>query len=172
MRLPGNTRPGSWRWPVEPCVRVVIELPCVSRLEEKWWRLMTPAKPLPMVVPCTSTVCPTLKISTPILPPTFSSASSLASARNSLQRVARFHRRLGEVPGEGLLHAARAALAERDLHGRIAVLVRGLDLRDPVVGHVEHGHRLGVALVGEDAHHADLAADQSYRHDYFSIFYV
>src|SRR5882672_3730740 len=39
------------------------------------------------------------------------------------QAVARFHRRLGEMAGERLADAARAPLAERDLHGRIAVLV-------------------------------------------------
>ena len=36
-----------------------------------------------------------------------------------------------------------------------------LDLRDAVVGHVEHGHGDGVAIVREDAHHAHLAAQQA-----------
>ena len=48
MRLPGNTLLGDWFWPVEPGLLCDTELPWLARLEEKWWRLMTPAKPLPM----------------------------------------------------------------------------------------------------------------------------
>ncbi len=80
------------------------------------------------------------------------------------QRAAGLDRRLGEMASERLLHAAGAALAESDLHGGIAVLLRGLDLGDAVVRHVEHRHRLHVAVVGEDSRHADLAADQSDCH--------
>jgi hypothetical protein len=29
MRLPANTRPGVWRWPIEPGARCVTETPCV-----------------------------------------------------------------------------------------------------------------------------------------------
>src|SRR5467141_2667812 len=83
MRLPGNTRAGLWFWPVEPGLLCEIELPWLARLDEKWWRLITPAKPLPIVMPRTSTFWPTLKISTPILPPTFRLARSSALARNS-----------------------------------------------------------------------------------------
>src|SRR6266550_4897553 len=83
MRLPGNTRAGLWFWPVEPGLLCEIELPWLARLDEKWWRLISPAKPLPIVMPWTSTFWPTLKISTPILPPTFRSARSSALARNS-----------------------------------------------------------------------------------------
>jgi hypothetical protein len=68
------------------------------------------------------------------------------------------------MPGKGLVHAVRAALAERELDRGVAVLVRGLDLRDAVVGDVEHRHRQRAAVVGEDARHADLAADKSYGH--------
>ncbi len=83
MRLPGNTRPGDWFWPVEPGLLCEIELPCEARFEEKWWRLIAPAKPLPIVMPCTSTFCPTLNSSTPIFSPTFSLARSSVLARNS-----------------------------------------------------------------------------------------
>jgi hypothetical protein len=86
--------------------------------------------------------------------------------------VARLDRRLGEVPGEGLANATCAPLAKGDLNGGIAVPLGRLDLRDPVVGDVEHRHREGVALVSEDAHHADLAADQSYRHNVLICFLV
>ena len=60
-----------------------------------------------------------------------------------------------------LVDPARAALAVRDLHGRVAVDFGRLDLRNPIVGDVEHRHRHGGTLVGEDACHADLTADQS-----------
>src|SRR5688572_16139955 len=80
------------------------------------------------------------------------------------QQVARLDGSFGQVPGERLPDARRTPLAERDLHGGIAVVVGCLDLSDPVVGHVQHGHGQGVAVVREDARHADLAADQSNTH--------
>ncbi len=48
--------PGSWRWPVEPCERCDTDTPWVASRPRKLWRFMTPAKPLPMVVPVTSTI--------------------------------------------------------------------------------------------------------------------
>ena len=41
-----------------------------------------------------------------------------------LQHVPRLDRRLGEMAGERFVDAGRAALAERDLHGRVAVVSR------------------------------------------------
>jgi hypothetical protein len=78
-----------------------------------------------------------------------------------LQDFAAFDTRLGEVAGFGLVHAGRLARTERHLKGVVAVGLDGLDLGDAVVGHVEHGHGNGVAIVREDAHHAHLAAQQS-----------
>src|SRR5882762_1621118 len=80
------------------------------------------------------------------------------------QRVAGFDTRLGEMPGEGFADSAGAALAERHLDGCITILLGALDLGDAVVGDVQHRHRLRDSVVGEDPRHADLAADQSYRH--------
>src|SRR5690606_22892791 len=40
--LPGNTRPGVWRWPIEPGARCDSELPCVASPMVKWWRLIVP----------------------------------------------------------------------------------------------------------------------------------
>src|SRR5688572_7238902 len=71
---------------------------------------------------------------------------------------------LGEMPGRGLVHAARPALPVRDLHRGIAVGVGRLYLGDAVIRHVDHGHRDGVALVGEHAGHADLAPYQAQTH--------
>ena len=51
MRLPGNTRPGSCAMPIEPGVLCERELPCDARFELKLWRLITPEKPRPLVVP-------------------------------------------------------------------------------------------------------------------------
>jgi hypothetical protein len=69
-----------------------------------------------------------------------------------------------QVAGLRLRHARCAPFSVRDLDGRIAVGLRGLDLRDAVVGHVEHRHRNGLAVIGEDARHADLPADKSHSH--------
>jgi len=76
---------------------------------------------------------------------------------------------LGEVAGHRLGDARGAALPEGHLHGRVAVGVGLLDLRDAVVGDLEHRHRQAVAIVGEDAGHADLAADESETHDFFLL---
>src|SRR3954463_8692286 len=86
------------------------------------------------------------------------------------QRMARLDARLGEMTGQRLLDARRAALAERHLHGGIAVGLGGLDLGDAVVRHVDHRHRQRRAVLGKDACHADLAADQSDAHTF--LFYL
>ena len=79
--LPLKTLPGSWRWPVEPWVRWLTELPCVARPPLKFQRFMTPAKPLPIDVPVTSTNWPTTKWSAVISAPTSMRFSGLT--RNS-----------------------------------------------------------------------------------------
>src|SRR5205823_13401416 len=61
-------------------------------------------------------------------------------------------------------YAVRAALAVGDLHRRVSVGLRRLDLRHAIVGDVEHRHRDGVAVVGEDPRHAYLATHQSQTH--------
>src|SRR6185312_6109197 len=79
--LPLNTLPGSWRWPVEPCERCDTELPWEARPPPMLWRFMTPWKPLPTVVPVTSTFWPGTKCSTVISAPT--SIMLSAETRNS-----------------------------------------------------------------------------------------
>jgi len=61
---------------------------------------------------------------------------------------------------DGFPDPARAALAERDLDGGIAVLLRGLDLGDRL-SDTSSPSPATHAVVGEDPRHADLAADQS-----------
>ena len=77
------------------------------------------------------------------------------------QDPARLDPGLGQVPGFGLADTARLARAEGQLQRVVAVAGLGLDLRDAVVGHVEHGHGDGVAIVREDAHHAHLPTEQA-----------
>ena len=64
IRLPGNTRPGSCAIEIEPGTLCERLLPCDARFELKLWRLIVPAKPLPIEVPCTSTFWPTANMST------------------------------------------------------------------------------------------------------------
>ena len=56
-----NTRPGSWRLPVEPCERCDSDTPWVARRPPKFQRFMAPAKPLPWVTPEMSTIWPAMK---------------------------------------------------------------------------------------------------------------
>ena len=84
--------------------------------------------------------------------------------RKLLEELARLDAGLGEVPRLRLVDATRAALAVGHLDGSVAVGFRRLDLRDAVVGDVEHRHRDGGAIVGEDPGHAYLATYQSQTH--------
>src|SRR5690606_14018 len=61
--LPGNTRPGVCRWPIEPGLRCDSELPWVASPMRKFQRLIVPWKPLPLVMPWTSTTWPASKMS-------------------------------------------------------------------------------------------------------------
>src|SRR5262249_13930398 len=54
--LPLNTLPGSWRWPVEPWLRWVTDTPWLARRPAKFQRFIGPWKPLPWLVPVTSTI--------------------------------------------------------------------------------------------------------------------
>ena len=61
MRMPLITRDGYDEAPIEPGARWNIE-PCVAAPPAKWWRLTTPWKPWPLLVPMTSTRSPWLNI--------------------------------------------------------------------------------------------------------------
>ena len=75
------------------------------------------------------------------------------------------------MPRHGLGDPARAALAERDLDGHVAIHIRRLDLRDAVAGAIDHGHRDRRAVIAKDAHHADLAADETETHEQFLLYW-
>mmetsp|Transcript_19773 Transcript_19773/g.42981 ORF Transcript_19773/g.42981 Transcript_19773/m.42981 type:complete len:201 (+) Transcript_19773:213-815(+) len=84
--LPGiflslNMRPGCWQLPVLPMTRCEREFPCVALPPLKFQSFMTPWKPLPLLVPHTSTSCPGTKCRALIRVPAGSSAS--ADTRNS-----------------------------------------------------------------------------------------
>ena len=117
------------------------ELPCDARFELKLWRVITPEKPRPFVVPVTSTSWPTSNVSTPTTSPGLNFASSSVVTWNSFSMSPASTPAFARWPAMRLRDARCAALAERDLHGGVAVGVRRLDLRDAVVRHVEHGHR-------------------------------
>jgi len=68
---------------------------------------------------------------------------------------------LGKMPRHRLGHAARATLAERHLDRGIAVAIGRLDLGHAIVGHVHNRYRDGIAFVGKQPCHANLAADKS-----------
>src|SRR5699024_5954174 len=63
MRLPVNTRPGVAAPPIAPGLRWVAWVPWLAPCPLKPCRFMVPAKPLPLVVPLTSTSAPLSKIS-------------------------------------------------------------------------------------------------------------
>ena len=110
--------------PIEPGVLCERELPCDARFELKLCRRMTPEKPRPLVVPVTSTSSPTLNVSTPIDAAELELGELFRLHRKFAQQLARFDTRLGEMARLRLRDARRAALAERDLHGGVAVGLR------------------------------------------------
>src|SRR5690606_6024524 len=70
IRLPLNTRPGVAAPPMEPGARCVAWLPWLAPWPAKPCRFMTPAKPLPLLVPVTSTTAPSENTSAVISWPT------------------------------------------------------------------------------------------------------
>src|SRR5690606_31643731 len=79
------------------------------------------------------------------------------------QAAAGFDLGLGQVAGLGLVDQRGALDAGGDLHGAVAVGLGGLHLGDAVGRGFDQCHRHGLAVVGEDAAHAGLAADDAQR---------
>src|SRR5690606_8890362 len=101
--LPGNTRPGVWRWPSEPGARCDSELPRVASPMVKFQRLIVPWKPLPLVTPWTSAFWPTSKMSARISPPSSKSPTLPSSTRNSHRPRPASTLALARCPACGLL---------------------------------------------------------------------
>src|SRR6185312_5846458 len=80
MRMPLNTRDGVAEAPIEPGLRMLCE-PWLLGPLEKLWRLMVPAKPLPLLRPLTLTASPGSNASTVIVSPTAKPSASRNSTR-------------------------------------------------------------------------------------------
>jgi hypothetical protein len=142
--------PGVWFWPIEPGARCDSELPWVASWVRKLWRLTAPAKPLPMVVPVTSTFCPASNMSTLSSAPT--SDPRLRPRQAELpQPSPGLDTGLGELAGHRLGEQGWRAAAGGHLHRAVAVGLDGLHLGDAVGLDLDHGHRHGCAVFGEDA---------------------
>ena len=133
--LPGNTRPGILRH-ADRARLVVRDRVAVRRavraevvaLDDAGEALADASCPV------TSTFWPTSNMSTPTTPPALRFGElRRRSTRNSRSTLPASTPALAKWPASGLLTRVGAALAERDLHGRIAVGLRRLDLRDAVV---------------------------------------
>src|SRR5690606_34904363 len=79
------------------------------------------------------------------------------------QAPAGFDLGLGQVAGFRLVDQRGPLAADGDLHGAVAVGLHGLDLGDAVRSRLDQGHRHGLAVLGEQAAHAGLAADDAQR---------
>ena len=101
--LPGNTRPGSCAIEIEPGTLCERLLPCDARCELKLWRLMVPVKPLPIDVPCTSTVWPTANRPTGSVAPGLYSAATSGVTRNSRSTSPAITPALARWPASGLV---------------------------------------------------------------------
>src|SRR5258708_14362185 len=80
--IPGKTRDGKLDAPIEPGARWNME-PCPPGPPLKWWPRTTPAKPLPLLMPITSTLSFGLNSSTSTRSPVFISPLEPLSRRNS-----------------------------------------------------------------------------------------
>ena len=67
----------------------------------------------------------------------------------------------GKVTRFSLINTAGAALAKSHLNRGITVGFWRLDLRDAIIGHIEHCYRNGSTVFGKDARHADLASNKA-----------
>ena len=78
-------------------------LPCDARCELKLCRLMVPAKPLPIDVPCTSTFWPAANSVTGTVAPGLYWAATSAGTRNSLRISPASTPALARWPASGLV---------------------------------------------------------------------
>ncbi len=159
MRMPLKTRLGVEEAPIEPGLRWLRCEPCEDETPLKLWRFITPAKPLPLLVPMTSTFLPASKMSTAISWPSAVLGGVVGADLGDV--AARRDARLLEVAGERLGHLARVDLAVGQLDGAVAVLLRGAQLGDDVGGDLDDGHRDELVARIPDLRHAELGAQQT-----------
>ena len=120
------------------------------------WR---PGKPLPIVVPVTSTFWPATKWSAVISAPTSSRLS--ADTRNSATFAFGSTVAIGEMAAQRLRRVLHLGQAGAELNGGVAVLLLRALRHDLAVLHAENGHRDMLAGVVVDAGHAHLLCDHT-----------
>ena len=123
---------------------------------------MPPAKPLPMLVPVTSTYWPGTKCAAVISAPT-AHQRVLGDAELGELRL-RLDFRGGEVAALRLGHVLDLGGADPELQRGVAVLLLRALRDDLAIVDAQHRHRDVVALVGEDPAHAELLRDQTGSH--------
>ena len=121
---------------------------------------MTPAKPLPLVVPIDVDHLAGLEgVDGELL------AERCTRRRPSVRSSTRWRRgvtpALAKWPACGLVHLARVDRAERDLDGGVAVVLRGADLGDDAGPGLDHGHGDDAVVLVPDLGHAELLAQQA-----------
>ena len=84
------------------------------------------------------------------------------------QQSTSFNTSFSVVTSNGFGHAGSATLTECDLNCGITISFRSFDLRNTVVRYVDHGDWDRIPVIGEDAHHANLATEKAKAH-FFSI---
>ena len=158
--MPLKTRDGVADAPIEPGLRMLCE-PCVFGPRWNLWRLIVPAKPLPIPIPETLIESPGSKASTVTVSPGTSSVSPRNSTRwrcapstPFLLQVAEL--RLRDLPvGDGV---------ERELDGLVAVRLDRLHLDDRAGTGLDHRHgRDDTGLRVEDLSHSDFLSDDPFH---------
>jgi hypothetical protein len=81
-----------------------------------------------------------------------------------LQHRTGFNASFSVVTCNGLGHAGSATLTECDLNSGVTVCFRSFDLRNTVVRYVQHGDWDRIPVIGEDAHHTNLATEKAKAH--------
>ena len=101
IRTPLKTRPGVAQAPIEPGERCLRSTPWLARRPWKPCRFMTPAKPLPLVLPVTSIVWPGANASTVTSWPSSYSRASVVRSSTRCRRGATSA--FAKWPASGLL---------------------------------------------------------------------
>jgi hypothetical protein len=80
------------------------------------------------------------------------------------QQSTGFNTSFSVVTSNSLRYAGSATLTECDLNSGITVSFRSFDLRNTVVRYVQHGDWDRIPVIGEDAHHTNLATEKAKAH--------
>ena len=120
--------------------------------------MIVPWKPLPLETPATFTVWPFSKASTTFDLAHLELAGLVAELADVLER-----RGVGllEVAQLGLGQALLLDLAERELHGLVAVALVGADGGDEAGARLDDGDALDAAVLLEYLGHTELLSEQS-----------